>query len=165
MLTELLTWFFRGVNLHTDSLWWPESPAKTWFEMQYLLLYVLVFTIITCFGRMLAFCARLLKFNVICHHASAGLLLYLSSFQCLKATSFKQFSHKTCWHSRLMVSYMCQRLVFLQQMQLLILVQTTCLQHQSKVLNVAQREPVLQGGDYILEGNRWKQMRDLNTFD
>lgn len=36
------------------------------------------------------------------------------------------------------VSHMCQRLVLLQQMQPLILIQTTRLQHQGKVLNVAQ---------------------------
>lgn len=51
-------------------------------------------------------------------------------------------------------SYVCQRLVVLQQMQPLILVQYACLQHQCKMFNVTQRESVLQGGDYILEEGR-----------
>lgn len=53
---------------------------------------------------------------------------------------------------------MCQRLVVLQQMQPLILVQSPSLQHQRKVLNVTQREAVLQRGYYILEGGRCKQV-------
>ena len=98
------------------------------------------------------------KHIYFCIYNSIGLWLLLSKCSFDNHRFDLIHTHLTLI-SLLCVSYMCQRLVVLQQMQPLILVKTTGLQHQGKVLDVAQREAVLQGGDHILQEETWKRIQ------